>query len=235
MISHTSRRRQSSGNKLPTHRLSRLQKLFASIIILAVAIVSLLVFVELIEIKTTTWLAVLMIFCLLYITLIFFIMEYYHYRKWYKMMRKKLGVNFDEHEYSFRPIFNVKEKLPKNCKPVHKNKLCAIYETGIKANFMFEKHKSVLWEFKKFDEIDAIYPLQTQSSKSKLKRYDGIQIETNDLKVCVFSTRSAGIFFPKIIQSLVVQLGNKWDKLFKKNSVVKGKRIGIHHWLVKSK
>jgi hypothetical protein len=105
----------------------------------------------------------------------------------------------------------------------------AIYEEGISANFVYEKHKSIRHEFKPYAEIVGIYPFSFGQvfSGSKKRIFDGIQIETRDLKVCIFNSSIQPL--KEIIPMLVSGLGSRWDYVYHKDQPVAHRKMGIHH------
>lgn len=153
-------------------------------------------------------------------------MEMGHYRKWTREMKERYGKRFREDEYDFRPLF--KRRKEKRGFLVYRGTWGALYERGLSASFMFGTHKSIWWEFKRFSEIESIYPWRYSPLKKKDRKVDGIQIETRDMKVCVLSAR----FDPlnKIIPFLVSSYGNRWARVYRRDDVLVGNRIGFHHY-----
>ena len=109
----------------------------------------------------------------------------------------------------------------------------SIRDNGFSANFVFEKHKSIRPEFKSYSEIEAIYPysLGKVYTPSKKQVYDGIQIETKDLKVCIFNSTIHPL--KDIMPHLISELGPRWEKVYMKDKQLDRKHIGIHHWNLK--
>lgn len=169
----------------------------------------------------------LTIFPLFFLLAVFLLMEIGHYRRWKDEMRKRYGKRFKEESYDFRPIF--KRKKEKRGFLVYRGSWGALYEKGISASFMFRNHKSYWWEFKRFEEIEGIYPWRFSPTRKRNKKVDGVQIETRDLKVCIFCSR----YHPlnKIIPFLVSSFGDRWEDIYKRDDVLLGNDIGVHHYM----
>lgn len=167
---------------------------------------------------------------LLFLLLMFIVIEYSAYRRWSQSMIKRYGRNFNESDYDFLPLFKAKTKKERGLL-IERGTWGAIYENGLQANFVIERHKSIRHEFKHYSEIEAIYPISfgENYTYSQKRAYDGIQIETSDLKVCIFNSRIHPL--KDIIPALISEMGSRWEKVFIKDIPLTPSQLGIHNWL----
>jgi hypothetical protein len=171
------------------------------------------------------------IISVMFLLMFFVYIEYTYYRLWALRMRKRYGPGFDEDGHDFQPLLRRKKKLKKGL-IVEKGAWGVLYDNGFSANFLFDRHKSIRHEYKSYSEIEAIYPFSFGEtySRSKKMMFDGIQIETKDLKVCIFNSTLHPL--KDIIPQLVSELGGRWDKVYKGSEQVDRKNLGVHHWVL---
>lgn len=164
-----------------------------------------------------------------FLLMLFVALETAAHRAWRRMMEARYGEDFAEGGHDFKPLFSRRER-PERGLILEKGTWGAIYENGISAHFTFGRHKSVRNEFVPFGEIEAIYPLSSgvKYSRSKTRVYDGLQIETKDLKVCILSSPRHPV--KDIMPALVNQMGARWEKVYIASKPLEPAELGAHHW-----